>query len=443
MAGTITISAEAALEDELYLVRELDGVLRRVQAELYRRVERARELAASVEGVHEGSTAVERELAARSFRAEIATMLVVHESTAARLIDEASRLTGPRSATLDALDRCELNLAQVRSVLELSAGLDPDAAAALEAVAISHAPGRTNGQLRRKLHRERERLVAEPLGTRRARAAAARRVCVEPAPDGMAWLSILLEAEKAMAVAARLGGIAASPDAADPRTRAQREADVAADLLLVGVLDGDDRTRWAAAATGAVAPRISVTVPAMTLLGLGDEPADLAGYGPIDADTARRLAGHAPSVRRILVHPETGAVLSYGRDTYRAPADLAGYVKYRDGRCRFPGCDRRADHTDLDHTVAWQHGGRTDAGNLAVLCRRHHRLKHESRWRVEHEPGGVMKWTSPAGHELRTFPERPFIAVGRETAMRVGPRAPAAPEPPPRSADQTTDAPPF
>lgn len=27
------------------------------------------------------------------------------------------------------------------------------------------------------------------------------------------------------------------------------------------------------------------------------------------------------------------------------------------------------------------------------------------------ERGGVMRWTSPAGHVLRTWPERPFVPV--------------------------------
>ena len=133
-------------------------------------------------------------------------------------------------------------------------------------------------------------------------------------------------------------------------------------------------------------PRINVTVPVLTLLGLDDEPADLEGYGPIDPDTARRLAAHAPSMRRILVHPETGAALSYGREHDGAPADL-------------------------DHTTAWEHGGRTESAHLAALCRRHHRLKHESGWRVAPERGGVMRWTSPAGQVLRTWPERPFVPV--------------------------------
>jgi hypothetical protein len=158
----------------------------------------------------------------------------------------------------------------------------------------------------------------------------------------------------------------------------------------------------------------------LSLLGASDEPAELDGYGPIDAETARRLAAHAPSFQRILTHPETGAFLSYGRTSYRVPVDLAGYLAVRDGGCRFPGCGRRARHTDLDHTVDWARGGSTSHENLAHLCRKHHRLKHRTRWRMTQEPGGVIRWTSPAGHVLRTHPERPFIAVP-DAALHTAP----------------------
>ncbi len=119
------------------------------------------------------------------------------------------------------------------------------------------------------------------------------------------------------------------------------------------------RERRARRRSASSVPKVYVTVPVLTLLGHSEQPAELDGYGPIDADTARRLAAHAPSFRRILTHPETGAYLSYGRKTYRAPADLAGYLRIRDGGCRFPGCSRRAARSDIDHTTDWAAGGAT------------------------------------------------------------------------------------
>jgi hypothetical protein len=451
MAGILDLPSGAALEFELTAIETFDRMVRQIQADQYARVQRARELAAEVEGVTASSTSGEREMATRSFIAELATTLGQHEVSASRLVSEAERLTGPRVATLEALRAGELSLTQVRSVLELTEGVSVEVADAVERVALdaaSAAIGRgvvsTNAELRRRMRRVRERLHPEPIADRRARAGEQRRVCVEPAPDGMAWLSLFVEAERAVAVMSRLDLLAARQATGDTRTAAQRKADLAADLLLGGVLSDDDRTRaGAAAGTGAVLPRVNVTVPALTLLGLDDEPAELDGYGPIDADTARRLAAHAPSLRRILVHPETGALLSYGREHYRAPADLDGFVRVRDGRCRFPGCSRRADRADLDHTTAWTRNGPTDAANLAALCRHHHRLKHHSGWHVAQEPGGVMRWTSPAGHMLRTLPERPFTPVGMDDGLdpphpTTGPGAGSA-EPPPVPPDPAAD----
>jgi hypothetical protein len=38
---------------------------------------------------------------------------------------------------------------------------------------------------------------------------------------------------------------------------------------------------------------------------------------------------------------------------YRSSTALAEFVRTRDLTCRFPGCDRPAELTDIDHTIAW------------------------------------------------------------------------------------------
>ncbi|GAA1059776.1 HNH endonuclease signature motif containing protein [Agromyces bracchium] len=437
MPAILDLPAEQALEFELAAIVSAEQLIRRLHADRYRAVQRARALATEVAGITESSRAGDRNMATRSFVAELATTLGQHEASASRLVAEAERLTGPRIATLDALDAGEVAPTQVRSVLELTRGAPAEVADAVERVALDAAGAAvadgvvsTNADVRRRMRRVRERLMPEPLVDRRARAAADRRVCVEAAPDGMAWLSLFLEAERAFAIERRLDVLASREASDDHRTGAQRATDLAADLLLSGTLVDDPRTRDVVTGpTGAVQPRLNVTVPVLTLLGLDDEPADLEGYGPIDAETARIIAAHAPSMRRILVHPETGATLSYGREHYRAPADLDGFVRVRDGQCRFPGCNRRAERADLDHTRAWAHGGKTCSANLAVLCRHHHRLKHEAGWRVALEANGIMRWTSPAGHVLRTTPERRFEPVG--AGEGVHPPDPPEPTDPP------------
>ncbi|WP_153303343.1 HNH endonuclease signature motif containing protein [Plantibacter flavus] len=108
---------------------------------------------------------------------------------------------------------------------------------------------------------------------------------------------------------------------------------------------------------------------------------------------------------RVLTHPETSAVVSVGRQQYRVPADLQRAVRLRDVTCRAPGCGRRSRACDLDHSVAWADGGTTSVGNLACVCRHHHRLKHLPGWSLDHRPDGVLEWTTPDGKRHRTEPE--------------------------------------
>lgn len=188
--------------------------------------------------------------------------------------------------------------------------------------------------------------------------------------------------------------------AADTRTMDQLRADILCDLLLGGVPtahgDGLD----------AIKGHVQVTVPVQALSGATDEPALLAGYGPVDADTARRLAGNQPGCDRMLTDPVSGGVLAV--DRYRWNRDLERFLRARDERCRFPGCRRPARRCDVDHTIDAALGGPTRDDNLAHLCRRHHTLKHATAWTVRQRPGGVLEWHSPLG---RQYTDRPPATV--------------------------------
>lgn len=84
---------------------------------------------------------------------------------------------------------------------------------------------------------------------------------------------------------------------------------------------------------------------------------------------------------------------------YLPSAALDRYVRLRDRTCQFPGCNRPAEFTDLDHRIAFAAGGRTTAANLWCLCRHHHRLKHEGGWQVRSNPDGTHTWISPTGRQ--------------------------------------------
>ncbi len=183
-----------------------------------------------------------------------------------------------------------------------------------------------------------------------------------------------------------------------------------------GAPPGRPHRRRAGRSRAGQRPQILVTVPAGTLLGLGGEPAHLAGHGPIPDSLARELARDGVW-RRVLTDPATGAVLDVGRTQHDPPADLERFVRVSDGMCRFPGCRRQAAGCDLDHTVPYPEG-ETSAANLHALCRRHHRLKHETGWQVRALPGSRLEWTSPLGAVYTTDPPDP----GDEAHTRAGPR---------------------
>jgi hypothetical protein len=152
---------------------------------------------------------------------------------------------------------------------------------------------------------------------------------------------------------------------------------------------------------------VLITVPVFALLGLTDEPANLDGYGPVPASMARKLVTDgASSFYRVLVDPRDGAPLEIGRTSYRLTKAMKKALQLRDGKCTFPGCNNHSLDNDTDHLTAWHHGGNTGISNLAQLCPKHHRLKHNSPWEptpaTHNEPPG---WTSPTGRT--TNPNNP------------------------------------
>ena len=212
----------------------------------------------------------------------------------------------------------------------------------------------TPPQLRRRLRLVRERLHPESLTARHQRCAARRGVWLDGELDGMATLHLHLPAPEAHGAFDRIDRAARALEEAPEESRSlpQLRADVGTALLLDGEIgERPDGSRPAAAVPRGISPRVAVTVPVLTLLGRSEEPGVLEGYGPVDARTARRLAADAPSFTRILTHPESGAVLSVGRTSYRPPADLRRALALRDRTCRFPGCTRSASDRDVDHGV--------------------------------------------------------------------------------------------
>lgn len=194
--------------------------------------------------------------------------------------------------------------------------------------------------------------------------------------------------------------------AGDERTLDQLRADIALSRML-GIPDD--------AADGGVGGSADVVIHASAdeveaILGrLPSSGGELAGHGPLPQGAlADALAGKSGPLRtslrwRVLDRPPTSDPARY-----QPPAALDRWIRWRDRRCRFPGCNRPAAHCDLDHRDPFDptapNGGRTTAANLHALCRHHHRLKHDGGWTIRRNPDNTTTWTSPTKREYLDNP---------------------------------------
>ena len=354
-------------------------------------------------------------------REELRTVL--HESAVSisNRIEFARTMSNRLPTALQALEQGELTQRHARLLVDGIAGLPDADASAVEAACVAFAAGRDTGAFARKVRREVLAVDSRTIEERTRAALADRRVWLNPNLDSAtATLAAVLPADGAQLLMTALDVAADRIDTDDPRTKDQRRADALVQLGIdalngfrscprcrnvVVCNDNDEGTgsadppRWQGAR-----PTIQVAVALSTLLGLDDQPGELAGHGPIPASLARHIAADESGTWRRLVTDEVGRVVDYGRTSYRPPADLRDHVIARDGTCRFPGCYRPACRCELDHIISWADGGCTNAANIVLVCCRHHHMKHDTDWTLTAAPDGSYTWTSPTGRRHHVEP---------------------------------------
>ncbi len=434
-----SMGSDADVAALVSIVGEVEGavvLLTAAQVAEVRALARAGQLAARQAA---GSPAVVRahDMALRSVAAELGGVLRVTDRTVQSRIDEARDLVEHYPATLVAWETGRITRGHVRVITDAGSVLvdaSPERRAEFEAAAIARCERDTPNRVRSEIEILAERFAERSFTDRHRDAAAERRVRVVPGAAGMSDLiatlptviadgildrltqqaQIIVDAREpgnaGSAFGARGAGDAASAGDSEPDRRGidQVRADVFSDLLLAGAPALDPTaTGDGQGSLGAIRAQVQVIVPALTLLGVDDGPADLVGRSPIDAETARCLAGNTHSWARVLTDPVEGTVLAV--DRYRTPWPQRRFLRARDQHCRFPGCRRAAIRCEIDHTIDAAKGGPTALWNLAHLCQRHHSMKQFTRWKVRQLPDGVLEWTSPTGRIYREdAPAPPF-----------------------------------
>ncbi|HET7415879.1 MAG TPA: DUF222 domain-containing protein [Arthrobacter sp.] len=329
---------------------------------------------------------------------EVAAAMCISHGSASTQLAKAHCLYTYMPRTYTALGEGLIDMARANKMMLHLPSITDEDAGLYEKELLDIASGLSPAQLEKQAMRVANEVNPTSLEERHETARQNRNISFTPMPDAMVEIYAYLPATEATAIEALLEQTARSLQGPhEVRTLMQLKTDVFTDLALHH--NGD------AAKAGKVNTEVLITIPALTLLGYTDQPGDLEGYGPVPADIARQLAGESNSWYRVLTDPWKGSVLAYGRKHKKPPKDLKRLLRARDGRCRFPGCNRRPAGCDIDHTRAREHGGRTDHDNLAHLCKVHHKAKHKGGWELKQLDGGIMRWTAPTGHAYDTTPD--------------------------------------
>ncbi|MGZ4610326.1 MAG: DUF222 domain-containing protein [Actinomycetes bacterium] len=328
---------------------------------------------------------------------EIAAELRITRQGAQQRLELAHALRRlPDTAAMFA--RGELDLVKTRSIASGVAVLDRAGAHAVEARVLGRAADQTGPQLTAAVRRAVLRVDSAAAAKRHEAVRVDRAVAFHVLPDGAAGLWAVGPAPEVqalyLAITARADQ-AKSPG--DDRSLDQRRFDVLTDAGFLHLGD-DTLPRHHGRRT-----QLQVTVAATTLLGLDDQPGELAGYGPVTADVARELAPDA-TWRRILTDPASGVQVDYGTTVYRPPQSLVDRVLAKHPTCRGLGCRQPAARTELDHTVEFP-AGPTAEHNLGPRCKRCHRLKHEGDWETHQLLDGTFLYIAPSGHTYRRPPD--------------------------------------
>jgi len=176
------------------------------------------------------------------------------------------------------------------------------------------------------------------------------------------------------------------PDSADRPTRGQLRAQalglLADPQAALDLLHGRDPHRGKAI--------VYVHLTPATLQGHG--VARVEDLGPHTKKMLADLLGHDHITLKPAIDLNTQPPPA---DSYEIPTHLAEHIHLTKPADIYPWAESLSRRTDLDHTNPWP-AGKTEAGNLAKLTRRHHRIKTHARgWTLIQFGGNKFLWRTP------------------------------------------------
>jgi hypothetical protein len=216
-----------------------------------------------------------------------------------------------------------------------------------------------------------------------------------PDVDGTVLVRGRLSAEAAATVRSALSPLEA-PRAKDTRSAAKRRADALVELarrtLNAGTLPVEGGRR----------PHIGFTV-SLDDLRKNVGTVNLDWGGTVSMETARRICCDAEIIP--IVMKGKSEPLDVGRSQRLVTAPIRNALIARDCGCAMPGCDRPPEWTEAHHIIWWINGGKTNIGNLVLLCTFHHTMVHNQAWEIR-MIGGIPYFIPPAWIDPARTPQR-------------------------------------
>ncbi|KGN41548.1 HNH nuclease [Knoellia aerolata DSM 18566] len=364
----------------------------------------------------------------RSVRADLALARRCSPALADQHVGVAKALVGEMPHTLRALERGEISERRATIMVRETACLSVEHRAEVDRRLAPVIGSLGDKALAAAARRAAAALDAESLAERHRRAVASRRVSIRPAPDGMAWLSVLGPMKDVVGAFVALTAEESRRHVIDP------DLDDVAHASAVAAARADTRGKgaWLAdralellsgRAHGQPQPvEVNLVMSDRVLLPAAfggtapmDDVAVIPGWGPVPGADARAhvadLLDHhdgsddvtdAASVlwlRRLFTDPTGRDLVALDSTRRRFHGGLRRFLQLRDPTCRVPWCDAPAVQTD--HVTAIHATGDTTARNGNGQCQRHNLVKELDGWHVRVQSTG-LDGTGPHGIRLTT-----------------------------------------
>ncbi len=195
-----------------------------------------------------------------------------------------------------------------------------------------------------------------------------------------------------------------------PRTASQRRADAFVAMVLAaaeaGTGDGRqidttvnlicDLDQFERQAVAEIANDGTDIDPATVI----DRRCETTDGNPVDP---RQLVAAAFLGRiRLIVIDGAGVIVHAGRKRRLFSGALREAIQATDPVCGWLGCNLRAQICDIDHLDPRSRGGPTNPRNGKITCHKHNVFKHTAGYAVERKPDGRIEITRPNGTRLAT-----------------------------------------